>query len=87
MDNFDLKQYLAENKLTEDQNFRISAQELLRLVKRDLQDGGYWDPEDILTYDEAVKIMDMVVQIEGADVSGKQALDDYLASGELNKTA
>jgi hypothetical protein len=87
MDNFDLKQYLAENKLTEDQNFRISAQELLRLVKRDLQDGGYWDQEDIFTYDEAVKIMDMVVQIEGADVSGKQALDDYLASGELNKTA
>ena len=87
MDNFDLKQYLAENKLTENQNSRISAQDLLRLVKRDLQDGGYWDQEDIFTYDEAVKIMDMVVQIEGADVSGKQALDDYLASGELNKTA
>jgi hypothetical protein len=85
MDNFDLKKYLAENKLTENENDRISAQELLRLVKRDLQDGGYWDPEDMFTYDEAVKIMDMVVQIEGADMSGKAALDDYLASGELGK--
>jgi hypothetical protein len=87
MDNFDLKQYLTENKLTENENSRISAQELLHLVKRDLQDGGYWDPEDMFTYDEAVKIMNMVVQVEGADVSGKQALDDYLASGELNKIA
>lgn len=85
MDNFDLKKYLTENKLTENENDRISAQELLRLVKRDLQDGGYWDPEDMFTYDEAVKIMDMVVQIEGADMSGKAALDDYLASGELGK--
>ena len=85
MDNFNLKKYLAENKLTENENNKISAQELLRLVKRDLQDGGYWDPEDMLTYDEAVKIMDMVVQIEGADMSGKAALDDYLASGELGK--
>jgi hypothetical protein len=39
----------------------------------------------MFTYDEAVKIMDMVVQIEGADMSGKAALDDYLASGELGK--
>jgi hypothetical protein len=85
MDNFNLKKYLAENKLTENENSRISAQELLRLVKRDLQDGGYWDPEDMFTYDEAVKIMDMVVQIEGAEMSGKAALDDYLASGELGK--
>ena len=85
MDNFDLKKYLAEGKLNEYESTRISAQELLRLVKRDLQDGGYWDPEDILTYDEAVKIMDMVVQIEGAEMSGKAALDDYLASGELGK--
>ena len=83
MDNFDLKKYLAENKLNEAENDKISAQELLRLIKRDLQDGGYWDPEDIFTYDEAVKIMDMVVQIEGADMSGKQALDDYISSGEL----
>ncbi len=85
MDNFNLKKYLTENKLTENENGRISAQELLRLVKRDLQDGGYWDPEDMFTYDEAVKIMDMVVQIEGAEMSGKAALDDYLASGELGK--
>ena len=85
MDNFNLKKYLAENKLTENENDRISAQELLRLVKRDLQDGGYWDSEDMFTYDEAVKIMDMVVQIEGADMSGKAALDDYLTSGELGK--
>ena len=85
MDNFNLKKYLAENKLTENEKGRISAQELLRLVKRDLQDGGYWDPEDMFTYDEAVKIMDMVVQIEGAEMSGKAALDDYLASGELGK--
>ncbi len=85
MDNFDLKKYLAEGKLNEDENAKISAQELLRLVKRDLQDGGYWDPEDMFTYDQAVKIMDMVVQIEGAEMSGKAALDDYLASGELNK--
>jgi hypothetical protein len=48
MDNFDLKKYLAEGKLNEDENAKISAQELLRLVKRDLQDGGYWDPEDML---------------------------------------
>ena len=85
MDNFNLKKYLTENKLNEDESTRISAQELLRLVKRDLQDGGYWDPEDIFTYDEAVKIMDMVIQIEGAEMSGKVALDDYLASGELGK--
>jgi hypothetical protein len=85
MDNFDLKKYLAEGKLNEDENAKISAQELLRLVKRDLQDGGYWDPEDMFTYDQAVKIMDMVVQIEGAEMSGKAALDDYLNSGELNK--
>jgi len=85
MDNFNLKKYLTENKLNEDESTRISAQELLRLVKRDLQDGGYWDPEDIFTYDEAVKIMDMVIQIEGAEMSGKAALDDYLASGELGK--
>jgi hypothetical protein len=85
MDNFNLKKYLTENKLNEDESTRIPAQELLRLVKRDLQDGGYWDPEDIFTYDEAVKIMDMVIQIEGAEMSGKAALDDYLASGELGK--
>jgi len=63
---------------------QISARKLLDLIARDLRFAGIYQDDEILDYEEAVEIMNHVIEIEGADISATAALGEYITAGEFN---
>ena len=87
MNNFDLKKYLAENKLNEQMDLGgrlISAKKLFALIARDIQFADVVQNDEMLDADEAIEIMRKVIEIEGTESSPEDALGEYIASGELD---
>ena len=88
MNNFDLRKYLAEGKLTEQiddiRNRQYSAKKLFALIARDIQFADVVQNDEMLEADEAIEIMRHVIEIEGTESSPEDALGEYIANGELD---
>ena len=88
MNNFDLRKYLAEDKLTEQiddiRNRQYSAKKLFALIARDIQFADAVQNDEMLDADEAIEIMRHVIEIEGTESSPEDALGEYIADGELD---
>lgn len=61
----------------------INSKTLLDLIARDLKFSPMYQEEYKLTFEEAVKIMDLAIEIGGDDYGGQNALQDYIHDGEL----
>lgn len=87
MENFNLKKYLAEGKLTEQiddiRNRKYSAKKLFALIARDIQFADSVQNDEMLDADEAIEIMRLAIEIEGTESSPEDALGEYIADGEL----
>ena len=87
MDNFDLRKYLAEGKLLNEQldlsSREYSAKKLFALIARDLKFSSRVQDDEMLDADEALEIMRKVIEIEGTESSPEAALGEYIANGEI----
>ena len=63
----------------------INSKTLLDLIARDLKFAGFYQNPEMLAFEDAVEIMDHVIEIEGADYTGLNALLDYIQEGEFDK--
>jgi len=82
-----LQQLAGIKSLSEQENARpdINSKTLLDLIARDLKFAGFYQNPEMLAFEDAVEIMDHVIEIEGADYTGLNALLDYIQEGEFEK--
>ena len=63
----------------------INSKTLLDLIARDLEFTGIYQNPEMLAFEEAVEILDHIIEMTGEDYTGQTALLDYINDGEFEK--